>query len=61
VSELEVSRIHQASRLALAFGGLTEAQREALLLGATLKDGRRELVAALLAKRWPLSDDQAES
>jgi len=51
--EAKVRQIQQAIQLALVLGRLTDAQREALLLGATLRDERRQLVAELLVKLWP--------
>jgi hypothetical protein len=59
--EAKVRQIQDAIQLALALDRLTDAQREALLLGAMLQDERRQLVGNLVAKLWPRSDDQQAS
>jgi hypothetical protein len=45
-------------RLARALDRLTDAQREVLLIGATLQGERRDLVAELLMKLWPRNENQ---
>jgi DNA-directed RNA polymerase specialized sigma24 family protein len=55
--ETKARQIQEAIRLALALDQLTDAQREALLLGATLQGERRDLVAELLVKLWPRNEE----
>lgn len=51
--EIQSDQFDDAVGLVLAIGRLTDRQRDALRLGVTLPDDKRELISGMLQLLWP--------